>query len=129
MSLLVPGSVTSHGETLEDEAGIEPTQAQTVILLRGIEAAQTQRRRLLAATDRMTAVPQDPTIALEVEGLRRWYDLSPPWLERVVARRRARARGGRGAGVQVADESGAVACRVGRGRVDAALAAAGGGSA
>ena len=35
----------------------------------------------------MTAVPQDPTIALEVEGLRRWYDLSPPWIERVVAGR------------------------------------------
>ncbi|MFZ1430917.1 MAG: oligopeptide/dipeptide ABC transporter ATP-binding protein [Geminicoccaceae bacterium] len=32
-------------------------------------------------------MPQDPTIALEVEGLRRWYDLSPPWLERVVAGR------------------------------------------
>ncbi len=35
----------------------------------------------------MTAVLQDPAIALEVVGLRRWYDLSPPWLERVVARR------------------------------------------
>ena len=30
---------------------------------------------------------EDPAIALEVSGLRRWYDLSPPWLERVVARR------------------------------------------
>ena len=29
----------------------------------------------------------DPAIALEVAGLRRWYDLSPPWLERVVAGR------------------------------------------
>lgn len=35
----------------------------------------------------MMPVPQDPAIALEVDGLRRWYDLSPPWLERVVARR------------------------------------------
>lgn len=35
----------------------------------------------------MTAMADDPGIALEVEGLRRWYDLSPPWLERVVARR------------------------------------------
>ena len=28
-----------------------------------------------------------PTPALEVENLARWYDVSPPWLERVVARR------------------------------------------
>ena len=35
----------------------------------------------------MTSMAQDPAIALEVTGLRRWYDLSPPWLERVVAGR------------------------------------------
>ena len=38
-------------------------------------------------TDRMTAMADEPAIALEVAGLRRWYDLSPPWLERVVAGR------------------------------------------
>ena len=35
----------------------------------------------------MTSMAQDPAIALEVTGLRRWYDLSPPWLERMVAGR------------------------------------------
>ena len=28
--------------------------------------------------------PLDPSIALEVRDLRRWYDLSPPWLERML---------------------------------------------
>ncbi|MNV76090.1 hypothetical protein D3C71_1694240 [compost metagenome] len=51
------GGGAAHGQALEDEAGVEPAQAQPVILLRGVEAAQTQRRRLLDGGDGEFVLP------------------------------------------------------------------------
>ncbi|MNF75550.1 hypothetical protein D3C84_576210 [compost metagenome] len=51
------GGGAAHGQALEDEAGVEPAQPQAVILLRGVEAAQTQRRRLLDGGDGELVLP------------------------------------------------------------------------
>ena len=45
------GGGAAHGEALEDEAGIEPWQAEAAVLLWGVEATKAKRRRLLDGRD------------------------------------------------------------------------------